>query len=280
MSWKGLERNKLDYILTDLLPVEMSELVSFASLYNYLLEKPQQTIIKDILKQINVDKSKGKAKVFDSCWSTMPLKYNIIKTTESMREMSIIQPFSAINLYLFIECYQKEILEYLRKNHDFSIRYQKKNTDLYYKGYKDSYVEYFGKQAKKEGKAIIQQLGCYYKISPFESMNSFVDSAKWVIANFKYKHYAKIDYKACFDSIYSHSYVWIIERNVIDAKDANNSHLFITIDRLLQNINGKNSNGIVVGPEFSRMIAELLLERIDSEVQIALAKHGLKAQRD
>lgn len=29
MGWKGLERNRLDYILTDLLPVEISELFRF-----------------------------------------------------------------------------------------------------------------------------------------------------------------------------------------------------------------------------------------------------------
>lgn len=33
MGWSGLERNKLDYILTDLLPVEISELFSFSQLY-------------------------------------------------------------------------------------------------------------------------------------------------------------------------------------------------------------------------------------------------------
>ena len=78
---------------------------------------------------------------------------------------------------------------------------------------------------------------------------------------------AKVDYKSCFDSIYTHSYAWIIERNIIDAKDAKNSHLFLTIDRILQNINGRSSNGIIVGPEFSRMIAEILLQRIDVEVK-------------
>ena len=30
MGWKGLERNKLDFLLTDTLPVEISELFSFS----------------------------------------------------------------------------------------------------------------------------------------------------------------------------------------------------------------------------------------------------------
>ena len=39
MGWSGLERNKLDYILTDLLPAEISELFSFAQPYTFLLNK-------------------------------------------------------------------------------------------------------------------------------------------------------------------------------------------------------------------------------------------------
>lgn len=39
MGWNGLERNRLDYILTDLLPVELSELFSFSQFYSFLLQK-------------------------------------------------------------------------------------------------------------------------------------------------------------------------------------------------------------------------------------------------
>lgn len=95
------------------------------------------------------------------------------------------------------------------------------------------------------------------------------------MCNFKYKYYAKLDYKACFDSIYTHAFTWIIERNVVDAKDAVNSHLLVTIDRILQNINGRSSNGIVVGPEFSRMMAEVLLQHIDNVISVSLSKENI-----
>ena len=39
MGWKGLERNKLDFILTDLLPVEVSELFSFTNFYDFFNRK-------------------------------------------------------------------------------------------------------------------------------------------------------------------------------------------------------------------------------------------------
>ena len=54
----------------------------------------------------------------------------------------------------------------------------------------------------------------------------------------------------------------------------------MAIDRILQNINGKSSNGVVVGPEFSRMIAEILLQHIDKEVLQNLQAKGLLMSKD
>jgi hypothetical protein len=89
-----------------------------------------------------------------------------------------------------------------------------------------------------------------------------------------------MDYKSCFDSIYTHAYKWITQKNVVNSKDAKNGSLYVTIDRILQNINSKSSNGVVVGPEFSRMIVELLLQEIDVEVMIRLSKNGFIKARD
>lgn len=275
MGWNGLERNKLDYILTDLLPVEISELFSFSQFYAFLLQKQQKKTLEDLVQKIKINKAKNGSVMFKDGWSTKPLKYKIAKGTETMREMSVIQPFSALNLFLFIECYQKEILAYFQKHHDFSIRYHKKSTDLYYKSRNGKATQYFQIQSIQIGRSALQQVGNYFKIGPFESINSFADSRIWRMCNFKYKYYAKMDYKACFDSIYTHAFTWIVERNVVDAKEAHNSNLFVTIDRILQNINGRSSNGIVVGPEFSRMIAELLLQHMDNEIMLSLAKDNI-----
>lgn len=275
MGWSGLERNKLDYILTDLLPVEISELFSFSQLYTFLLKKENQKILDALIKEIKQNKAQSSSRMFEKGWSTKPLKYKILKGTDTMREMSVIQPFSALNLFLFMECYQKEILNYFEKHHDYSIRYHQKSTDLYYKAKSGRVTQYFQDQSFRTGRGAIQQAGNYFKIGPFESINSFADSRVWRMCNFKYKYYAKLDYKACFDSIYTHAFTWIIERNVVDAKDAVNSHLLVTIDRILQNINGRSSNGIVVGPEFSRMMAEVLLQHIDNIISVSLSKENV-----
>lgn len=280
MGWKGIERNRMDFILTDLLPVELSELFTFSPFYSFLLEKKQHYDLHKLVEVLKTNKAKGNTIMFEHGWGTAPLKYNILKGTNSMREMSIMQPFSALNLYLFMECYQKDILNYFDEKHCFSIRFHKKSTDLFYKAKNKNLTHYFQHQSNLVGKGAIQQVGNYFRISPFESLNAFADSRIWQSCNFKYRYYAKMDYKSCFDSIYTHSYKWIIERNVIDSKSAKNSHLFLTIDRILQNINGLSSNGLIVGPEFSRMIAEILLQQVDSEVLHSLSNDEIRHNKD
>ncbi|MFT4105560.1 MAG: RNA-directed DNA polymerase [Lacrimispora sp.] len=280
MGWSGIERNRMDFILTDLLPVELSELFSFTPFYSFLLRKEQQKVIEHLVDELKKNKAKSNGIMFEHGWGAKPLKYNILKGANSTREMSIVHPFSALNLFLFMECYQKDILNFFDENHCFSIRYHKKSTDLFYKAKTQKVTQYFQKQTSRVGKGVIQQAGNYFRISPFESINAFADSRIWRMCNFKYRYYAKMDYKSCFDSIYSHAYKWIIERNVIDSKEAKNSHLFITIDRILQNINGLSSNGLIVGPEFSRMVAEVLLQHIDREIMFSLSNDGVINGKD
>jgi hypothetical protein len=81
MGWNGLERNRLDFILTDLLPVELSELFSFAPFYFFLLGKEQQKTIKHLVEKLNKNKAKGNVVMFEHGWGSIPLKYCILKGT-------------------------------------------------------------------------------------------------------------------------------------------------------------------------------------------------------
>lgn len=268
--WKGLERNKLDYILTDLLPYELSERFSYKPFYDFLMDKKNQVSILKIINELRELRAKGNM-LFQGSWATTPLKYNIVKNKDANREMSLLQPLSILNIYLFIELYQKDILSYFSKNSIFSLRYHRKKTGLYYKKSAKKIIEYFDfEKVLQMGKKAIQRSGAFFDIVKFQSPNSFIDSQIWENANLRFNYYAFMDYKSCFDSIYSHAYKWII-----DSKEAKNSNLFITIDRIIQNINGKSSNGLVVGPEFSRMIAEILLQHIDGKVALQLMSDGI-----
>lgn len=121
----NIERNKIDYLLTDIMPVEISELFSYGKFYEFLLENRREldSIVDDIMKT----KSQGENLPFNGgSWASTPLKYNILKGVDGSREINLTQPISALNIYFFIECYQKEILSFLENNSYFSLRYHRK----------------------------------------------------------------------------------------------------------------------------------------------------------
>lgn len=265
MNLDNIERNQLDYILTDVLPSELSEQFSYHYFYEYLVTKNDETneMIKLIIKLKNENKE-----VFSGNrnWVTMPLGYTIMKQLHSERLISLLQPLGALQLFLFISAYQKEMLTLLQKNSIYSLRYHKKNNDLYYKNKNKSVTKYFADLSDNTGKGIIEQTGIYFNIGPYKSIAAFTSSEEWLVLNSKYKYFIRTDYKACFDSIYTHTFNWIIGKDVNDTKNFKNGSIYSAIDRVLMNINARTSNGIVVGPEFSRMVAEMLLQTIDRDV--------------
>ncbi|MDY6339797.1 MAG: RNA-directed DNA polymerase [Saccharofermentans sp.] len=265
MNLNNIERNQLDYILTDVLPTELSELFSYRYFYEYLDSKHVE--IDKIIKLIIKKKNKNTL-VFNgnANWVSIPLSYTIMKQLHSERLISLLHPLGAMQLFLFIAAYQKEMLSILQKNSMYSLRYHKKNNSLIYKNTNKSVSKYFPDLSESSDKEIIEQTGMFFAIGPYKSLATFTSSEEWYRLNSKYKYFIRTDYKACFDSIYTHTFNWIIGKDVNDTKYFNNGSVYSAIDRILMNINARTSNGIVVGPEFSRMVAEILLQSIDKDV--------------
>lgn len=266
MDLNNIERNQIDYILTDVLPTELSNQFSYVDFYEFLFSKSKD--INEMISYLTKQKGKSNTVLFNDSknLTTMPLKYTIMKQLHSEREISLLQPMAAIQLFLFIALYQKETLTILEKNAVFSIRFHKRNNELIYKSKNKSVIRYFSQLNVAGGKELIEQTGMFFDIGPYKSISQFTSSEEWLVLNSKYKYFIRTDYKACFDSIYTHAFNWIIGKDVNNTKEFSNGSLYTSIDRILMNINARTSNGIVVGPEFSRMVAELLLQKIDRDV--------------
>lgn len=276
---KNIERNKIDYFITDLLPNELPYVFTLNNFYDFLIEKKNTANLDEIVKRVRKSKNNNDNLFKSSFWKTVPLNFNISKNSQGERKISLINPVSMINIYIFLELYQKDILNELVDKSVFSIRYHTKNNNLFYNNKNGKIVEYYSNDLDRIQNTI-KQHNTYFDIKPYRLLTNFTNSNEWYLLNKKFSYYAKIDYKSCFDSIYTHSYKWIINSNLIDSKNASNSELFYLIDKLMQNINGSRSNGIIVGPEFSRMIAELLLQEIDSLVHIELLNLNLVFKED
>ena len=78
MNLNNIERNQLDYILTDVLPTELSEQFSYHFFYEFMVTKnPEiERMIELIIKQKNENKTVFKG---SGNWVSMPLGYTIIR---------------------------------------------------------------------------------------------------------------------------------------------------------------------------------------------------------
>ena len=77
----------------------------------------------------------------------------------------------------------------------------------------------------------------------------------------------KMDISNFFDSIYTHSVSWAIHtKEVAKAGRTDKSLLGNKIDNALQNLNDKQTHGLLVGNAASRLVAEIILCNIDREI--------------
>src|SRR3546814_8933789 len=78
----------------------------------------------------------------------------------------------------------------------------------------------------------------------------------------------------------SHTITWAVKDKLL-AKEFKSAYSFeAQFDKLMQRANYNETNGIVVGPEFSRVFAEIILQRVDQKVIANLAVNGLVFNRD
>lgn len=83
---------------------------------------------------------------------------------------------------------------------------------------------------------------------------------------------ASVDVSKCFDSIYTHSIAWATKSKKEAKSDTNAETFGGSFDRLMQLMNYNETNGIIIGPEVSRIFAEIILDRIDIDVETAVSR--------
>lgn len=89
----------------------------------------------------------------------------------------------------------------------------------------------------------------------------------------------RFDIQKCFDSIYTHTIAWATQGGKVAYKktfEGRDSSTFGGIfDTIMQRLNYNETSGIVIGPEFSRIFAEIILQHIDHGVEYALNNDGI-----
>ena len=112
----------------------------------------------------------------------------------------------------------------------------------------------------------------FFVYRAYSNIHKFYESYRYHRAEKKFNGLLRLDVSKCFDSIYTHSVGWAVL-----GKDAQKEALRKSsgtfpdrFDRLMQHMNRGETNGIIIGPEFSRIFAEIILQAVDREVEAKL----------
>ncbi|MFE4120086.1 RNA-directed DNA polymerase [Priestia sp. YIM B13486] len=261
--------NKSRFILTDVLPYEVPLIFSNTNLYSYIqhMDKSRCKIWEDY----HIEKLFSNNRILE----TEPFNFLIYKNDVSTRSISLIHPLSQLHMLKVIEKYDLEIINFFKQNAIFSLRYPSKinNKDIQAN---DTLSKNMLALLDEESDESHSFPASYFVKRKFTRINDFLNSPILKKLEIKYSKLLKIDFQNCFYNIYTHSIDWSYLGDIKLAKESRNGvRISSIIDRVLQASNYGETNGIVVGPEFSRYMAEFVLCNIDNIVYRELKRKKL-----
>lgn len=292
-----LRYKKERVLLSDVLPYELPIIMSNRMLYRFCvknkirydqcnkdlfwdkkIDEPSFEVVK-LLFGAAFDKSRplpairnGYAKLTD--YSTIPFIFHTRHKQTEFRALSIVHPALQIGVLDFYNQFKSLIIHYCNRS-SFSMRYPHKVASYFY--YKDKlHHVLLGK--KKDNIELFfneyENLKTYFSYKKYTQIYRFFDDYRFQRAEKRFSYLFRFDIQKCFDSIYTHTIAWAtqggkeIYKKDFQGKDTNS--FGGKFDVLMQRLNYNETNGIVIGPEFSRIFAEIILQHIDRNVEIAL----------
>lgn len=211
-----------------------------------------------------------------------PFLYRIRHRDNDYRELAVCHPLGQLYLIAFYEKYKELILYYCNKS-NFSIRRPDSvathvyfNDKLHIESLGDdiSYIEEYEKE--------YENIRSFFTYKDYSNVYKFYESYIYHRCEKKFNKLLKLDISKCFDSIYTHSLAWaILGKDVAKRKISITNQTFAgEFDRFMQLINYKETNGIIIGPEFSRIFAELILQNVDTRLEKKLNLEGHYHRQD
>lgn len=297
----SLTHRKQRSVLTDMLPFEVPPTFSNRGFYRFLrnncieiekgqlrwtcetpnLDRTMQLLFgirHDTLIETKVVTEWGKQKTRRSVpigkcqMATIPYNFRVAHNLDG-RTLSVVHPRNQVDVASFYATHSALIL-YHTSVSEFSIRRPVSVSRYAY--FKDKLHE-----ERKDAVAGVEeedreyeQLGSYFVYRKYRNIHRFFESYKYHRSEKKYDAMVQIDVSKCFDSIYTHSLPWAVlgKDQTKFSLDESKVTFGGQFDALMQNLNHKETNGIVIGPEFSRVFAEIILQSVDAELLKKLAE--------
>jgi hypothetical protein len=256
------KKDKLRTLLTDVLPYELPLWYTNYHMYSAFTKK------LDVYESIS---GLNSSKRIDSL---IPYDYKVFRgETKAPRNLSIIHPFAQTRVCDFYHDHS-DLIEYYCGKSSKSLRYPyKKATKFYGK------IDKGGKN--RDGVEMVQDdqptASSYFKYLKYPFLYRFFESYDYHKLEKRFNNMMQVDVSKCFPSIYTHTISWATKTKRI-AKARSSGSFDGEFDNLMQNLNYRETNGVVIGPEVSRIFSEIILQQIDINIIDSLSRvHDLKS---
>lgn len=118
----------------------------------------------------------------------------------------------------------------------------------------------------------------YFSYRRYNNINRFYSSGQFRACERKYPHLMRADVAKCFDSVYTHTVSWVTNGVSSSKHNPTSRNTFGgRFDYLMQYLNYAETSGIVIGPEISRVFAEIILQEVDVRVERDLRQKGMRS---
>lgn len=200
--------------------------------------------------------------------STIPYLYKIRKDSKEFRKLGLLHPRAQWKIKEFYERYERLIL-YHCAHSPASIRAPEKVAGSYYtKSSVENLHQY------KTGSVSVLALDNLTKHSPsyfayrgYDRLYKFFEARDYFELEKRYAFMLTLDVAKCFDSIYTHCMSWAIKDKSFTKKHVGVEATFAQeFDALLRYGNHNETSGIIIGPEVSRVFAEVIFQAVDVQV--------------
>lgn len=200
-------------------------------------------------------------------------QYNISKDGhEGGRRLTVIHPYHQVQMVEFYERYKTVLVDFCNRSH-FSLRYpykvatSQKRPKGFLRYLSDDTEKYHSEESIKH----------YFAYKHYHNINGFYDDYRFLRAEKKFSQMYKSDIEHCFDSIKPELLSIAMFDEGMEQCTGTMAADFYTLNKSYLS----TENGIVIGPEFSRLYAEIILQRIDHDTEVSLwKKHGYVHFRD
>lgn len=201
-----------------------------------------------------------------------PLSYNIGKNAGGVRSVSLMHPRTQIAVANFYRQHADSIL-YFTTRSSYSIRFPREvarytvSRDAVFSDELESPA--FGVE---EHEHEYEKLRSYFTYGGYSHIYKFHESPEVRRLERRFARLVHVDVTRCFDSIYTHTISWVTN-GIEDSKTRTGptkQSFGGRFDNLMQSANDLETHGILIGPEVSRIFAEIILQDVDLRVERTL----------